>query len=122
MAFGGQASADSASSTADKSPREPLRPATADQPPFPALAPREATCYPWDTVDPEIAGKVKVVGRLGTPHGGVAEAAPFFDLVIQLRGNKPFLPRGVHRFSSFKESHEWSLKMMARPANPARRA
>jgi hypothetical protein len=38
-----------------------------------------------------------------------------------LRGQKPFIPRGVHRFRSFEESEEWSMRMMARPSKPVPR-
>jgi hypothetical protein len=41
--------------------------------------------------------------------------------VIRLRGDKPFLPRGVHRFESFEDSHAWSMRMMAR-RTPGRQA
>jgi hypothetical protein len=42
------------------------------------------------------------------------------QLVIALRGNKPFIPKGVHRFKTHEEAHTWSIKMMARRANPGR--
>lgn len=58
---------------------------------------------------------MKTIGRRAPTRGGLLAAAPFLDLVIRLRGNKPFIPRGVHRFASFEESHAWSMKMMARP-------
>jgi hypothetical protein len=29
-------------------------------------------------------------------------------------GDKPFLPKGVHRFRSFEESEEWTLRMLTR--------
>lgn len=57
---------------------------------------------------------MKVVGRRIPSHGGVAAAARFLDLVIRLRGDKPFIPKGVHRFRSFEESQDWSLAMMTR--------
>ncbi len=64
---------------------------------------------------------VKVVGRRQLVGSGLGAAAPFLELVIRLRGNKPFIPRGVHRFRSFEESDEWSTRMMARPSKPVRR-
>jgi hypothetical protein len=63
---------------------------------------------------------MKVVGSRRS-RGGLLQAAPFLELIVALRGKKPFIPKGVHRFSSFKESQQWSIKMMARPRNPARR-
>ena len=47
--------------------------------------------------------------------------APLHDLVIRLRGDKPFSPKGDHRFRSFEESQTWSLTMMARRQRPVRR-
>ena len=53
---------------------------------------------------------------------GLLAAAAFPDLVIALRGDKPFIPKGVHRFSAFEESREWSIRMMGRRRNPDRPA
>jgi hypothetical protein len=65
---------------------------------------------------------VKVVGRRRLSRGGgLLAAAPFLELVIRLRGEKPFIPRGVHRFRTFEESEEWSTRMMARPSKRAPR-
>jgi len=57
---------------------------------------------------------VKRVGRRRTTASGLRAANAFLKLVIQLRGNRPFIPKGVHRFLSFEESNKWSIKMMAR--------
>jgi hypothetical protein len=65
---------------------------------------------------------MKVVGRRRRGSGGIMAAAPFLSLVIRLRGDKPFLPKGVHRFRSFQESQAWSMKMMTRRWKPAHRA
>ena len=63
--------------------------------------------------------RVKVVGRRRLGRG-LSAAAPLLRLVVGLRGSKPFLPRGVHRFRSFEESEEWTLRMLTRPSKPAR--
>lgn len=65
---------------------------------------------------------MKVAGRRVVSRGGLAAANAFLDLVIRLRGDKPFLPKGVHRFGSFEESHAWSIEMMARRRKPAHQA
>jgi hypothetical protein len=57
---------------------------------------------------------MKVVGRQGEPKGGLAAMDGFFKMVIGLRGSKPFLPKGVHRFRSFDEADEWKLRMITR--------
>jgi hypothetical protein len=64
--------------------------------------------------------EMKVVGSRRS-RGGLLNAAPFLKMIISLRGKKPFIPKGVHRFSSFEESQAWSIKMMARQRNPDRR-
>jgi hypothetical protein len=64
--------------------------------------------------------EMKVVGSRRS-RGGLLQAAPFLELIVSLRGMKPFIPKGVHRFNSFEESQQWSIKMMARQRNPARR-
>ncbi|MGH7820026.1 MAG: hypothetical protein ACREQ9_09645 [Candidatus Binatia bacterium] len=64
---------------------------------------------------------MKVVGRRRWRRG-LAATAPLLRLILQLRGDKPFLPKGVHRFHSFEESEEWTLKMLARPRKPAHRS
>lgn len=64
---------------------------------------------------------MKVVGRRRW-RAGLAVTAPLLRLSLQLRGDKPFLPKGVYRFRSFEESDEWILKMLTRPRKPGRRS
>ena len=64
---------------------------------------------------------MKVVGRRRWGQGLVA-TAPLLELAVALRGEKPFLPKGVHRFRSFEESEEWTLRMLTRPPKRARRS
>lgn len=64
----------------------------------------------------------KTVGRRAPSRGGVQAAARLLDLAIALRGDRPFIPKGVHRFKSFEESAAWSIRMMARRRNPGRPA
>lgn len=63
----------------------------------------------------------KVVGRRRWGRGLVA-TAPLLRLALELRGDKPFLPKGVHRFRSFQESEEWTLTMLTRPRKRAPRS
>jgi hypothetical protein len=60
---------------------------------------------------------MKVVGRRRWAPG-LAASAPLLRMVVQLRGNRPFLPKGVHRFRSFEEAEEWTLRMLTRPPKP----
>jgi hypothetical protein len=62
----------------------------------------------------------KIVGRR-TWRAGLAASAALLDLASDLRGDKPFVPKGVHRFRSFEESDAWLLRMLTRPSKPARR-
>lgn len=64
---------------------------------------------------------IKVVGRRVPQVGGIQSAGAFLDMVIALRGDKPFIPKGVHRFSGFEESQAWSIRMMGRRRSPGRR-
>ena len=64
---------------------------------------------------------MKVVGQRRW-RGGLAEAAGLLELALQLRGDKPFVPKGVHRFASFEESDAWFLTMLTRPRKHARRS
>ena len=63
---------------------------------------------------------MKVVGRRGRPKGVLKADADFLQLVIALRGNKPFIPKGVHRYKTHEEANAWSIKMMARRVNLGR--
>jgi hypothetical protein len=63
---------------------------------------------------------MKILGRRRWARG-LAASAPLLRLVLDLRGNRPFLPKGVHRFRSFEESEEWTLRMLTRPRKPDHR-
>ena len=65
---------------------------------------------------------IKILGRRTAREVGLPAAAKFLDMVVALRGDKPFIPRGVHRFSTFEESQAWSIRMMARRRIPDRRS
>jgi hypothetical protein len=64
---------------------------------------------------------MKVVGRRKW-RGGLAATAGLLELALRLRGDKPFVPKGVHRFASFEESDARSLTMLTRPRKHARRS
>jgi hypothetical protein len=63
---------------------------------------------------------MKVVGQRRW-RGGLAAAAGLLELSLRLRGDKLFIPKGVHRFASFEESDAWLLKMLTRPRKHAHR-
>jgi hypothetical protein len=60
-------------------------------------------------------GYMKVLGRRKPYSGGLEGLQGFFEMLIRLRGDQPFLPRGVYRFKSHEELREWTLKMLTRP-------
>ena len=63
---------------------------------------------------------MKIVGKRKPGKRNLESAAGFLDLVIALRGKKPFIPKGVHRFKTFEESQAWTLKMLTRRPSQGR--
>jgi len=57
---------------------------------------------------------IKIVGTRTPSTGGLEAADAFLKLVIELRGDKPFIPRGVYRFKTHEEKDAWTLKMLTR--------
>lgn len=57
---------------------------------------------------------MKVVGRKGQPKVNVETANDFLKMVAVVRGNCPFMPKGVWRFKTFEEADAWKLQMMTR--------
>lgn len=57
---------------------------------------------------------IKVVGRRGKPRVNLITANEFLHLMRTLRGNRPFIPKGVWKFKTFEEANEWTLKMITR--------
>jgi hypothetical protein len=57
---------------------------------------------------------MKVVGRKGKAKADVLKIDGMQRLANSLRGNKPFIPKGVWRFKTFEEADAWSLRMMTR--------
>jgi hypothetical protein len=58
--------------------------------------------------------EMKVIGKRNPAKGGILEANGFLELVVKLRGDKPFMPRGVYRFRTHEEKDEWTLRMLSR--------
>jgi hypothetical protein len=57
---------------------------------------------------------MKVVGRKGKPKVNLETANEFLHLLKTLRGNRPFIPKGVWKFKTFEEADEWTLRMITR--------
>lgn len=61
--------------------------------------------------------EIKIVGRKKEPKRDLLYAKNLLELVVALRKGKPLIPKGVHKFKSFEESQQWTLKMMTRRLN-----
>jgi hypothetical protein len=59
------------------------------------------------------SASVKVLGRRNVRETW-SDADRLLRTVITLRGAKPFMPKGVHRFHSFEEAQQWAVRMQAR--------
>ena len=57
---------------------------------------------------------IKTRGKRKKSSGGLVNTNNLLKLVIALRGNKPFYPKGIYRFRSYEEKEEWTKKMMSR--------
>jgi hypothetical protein len=57
---------------------------------------------------------MKIVGRKGNPKCNVETANDFLKMVAAVRGNRPFMPKGVWRFKTFEEADAWKLQMITR--------
>ena len=57
---------------------------------------------------------MKVIGRPKKMREGLEAMNGLLELAIELRGNKPFAPRGIYRFKSYEEAEEWRMKMLTR--------
>lgn len=70
---------------------------------------------PATEVEPQAT--VKVVGSRRSTRSGLEATDDLLRTVLALRRGRPFIPRGVHRFRSFEEAEEWSLRMTTRPSS-----
>ena len=57
---------------------------------------------------------MKVVGKRKPSAGGLEAADKLLKLAIELRGDKPFFPKGVYKFRSFEEKEAWEWEMRTR--------
>lgn len=56
---------------------------------------------------------MKSVGKMTTYKKGFNEELnKFFQLIIEFRKDKTFIPKGVFRFKTFEEAEKWRLKML----------
>ena len=62
----------------------------------------------------ELKGYTRVVGRRKDPTPTLENVRALQQLLQELRGKHPFLPRGVYRFKSHQEADAWQMKMLTR--------
>ena len=65
-------------------------------------------------VEPDQELPMKIVGRKGKPEVNLETANDFLKLMRTLRGQRPFVPKGVWRFKTLKEAGAWTLRMITR--------
>jgi len=68
-----------------------------------------------------VMDSIKILGHRRKGRADLRSSDGFLRLVLRLRGDKPFIPKGIHRFTSFEESFQWSIRMMGRSSNQGRR-
>lgn len=57
---------------------------------------------------------MKTVGRRKVEGGDVWEAVrQLTETAERLRGSRALVPRGVHRFRTFEEAHDWIMEQIA---------
>ena len=58
--------------------------------------------------------RMKTVGQRNVQSPNVWEAVrQLTETAERLRGSRALVPRGVHRFKTFEEAHEWMLEKIA---------
>ncbi|GDY19661.1 hypothetical protein LBMAG56_10060 [Verrucomicrobiota bacterium] len=57
---------------------------------------------------------MKIFGRKGKTKVNLETANGFLKLMRTLRGNRPFIPKGVWRFKTAAEADAWTLRMITR--------
>lgn len=56
---------------------------------------------------------MKIVGKTIRHKKGFSEELnKFFQLVVEFRKDKVFIPRGIFRFKTFEEAEKWRHKML----------
>jgi hypothetical protein len=62
----------------------------------------------------EKKGYMRVVGRRGEPKPTPENMEALQKLLLDLRGKRRFLPRGVYRFKTHEEADAWQREMLTR--------
>ena len=62
----------------------------------------------------------RIVGRRRAAQPTRENMQAIQRLLLELRGQQPFLPKGVYRFKSHEEADAWQMKMLTRPSRASR--
>lgn len=57
---------------------------------------------------------MRVVGRRGEPGATPANIQAMQQLLLDMRGGRKYLPRGVYRFKTHQEADAWLMEMLTR--------
>lgn len=63
---------------------------------------------------------MKVLGKRKEPQPTRENMAAIQKLLLDLRGRRLFLPKGVYRFKTHEEADAWEMKMLTRPNRESR--
>lgn len=64
---------------------------------------------------------MKVVGKIAKPRKGFSEELNgFFQLIVEFRKDRTFMPKGIFRFKTFEEADDWQSRMMTRKSQGRR--
>ena len=56
---------------------------------------------------------MKTVGKIRVHKKGFSEELNrFFNLIVEFRRDKVFIPRGVYKFRTFEEAEKWRHRML----------
>lgn len=62
----------------------------------------------------EKKGYMRIVGRCGEPRATPENIEAMQRLLLAMRGQRPYLPRGVYRFKTHQEADAWRMEMLTR--------
>jgi hypothetical protein len=65
--------------------------------------------------------KVKIIGKRKKSSLSFEDINNFLKAISALRGEKPFIPKGVYRFKTFEEAQDWTMDMITKSIPDHRR-
>lgn len=65
--------------------------------------------------------KMKIIGKRAVTQPGPYEADILLHTVLSLRRGRGICPKGVYRFTTFKEANEWMFQQLVKSSLDHRR-